>query len=97
MQSIRWKRRVNYLADEDVVTVSTAQFHLDSVHQPLQLLPHVTRPPHRAKLDKVFKTPLSGITALHPLQQRERDCGRDKERKKRERESLYVLKCVVML
>lgn len=63
----------SHLADGDVVTVSAAQFHLNSVHQPLQLFPHVTRSPHRAKLDKVFKTPLCGITTLYPLQQKERE------------------------
>lgn len=61
--------RLTDLADGQVVSLGADHLHLDTIHQPLQLVPDVPGSPHGAELDEVLVAPLCGVTALHPLRE----------------------------
>lgn len=65
--SQNWRLCTTDLANGQVVSVGTDHLHLDTVHQALQLVPDVPGSSHGAELDEVLVAPLCGVTALHPL------------------------------
>lgn len=59
------------LANGQAVSLGADHLHLDPIHQTLQLVPDVPGSSHGAELDEVLIAPLCGVTALHPLREKD--------------------------
>lgn len=69
--SQNWPLCTTDLANGQVVSLGTDHLHLNTIHQPLQLVPDVPGSSHGAELDEVLIAPLCGVTALHPLREKD--------------------------